>query len=90
MAENNEEKKSKPKCVVFDENNNVQIAEEGRTILVFVMGDVGVKVALNGFVTETLLTTLKDNMPKITDNLIADFKKQAEKIDKEKQNNSNK
>lgn len=83
MAEN-EEKKQQPKCVIFDENNNVQLAEEGKTILAFVMGEEGVKIALNGYVTETLLTTLKENMPKIMDNLIEDFKKQSQNADKNK------
>lgn len=70
-------KDPQPKCVVFDENNQVQLAEEGRTILVFVMGEDGVKISLNGYVTEMLLTTLKSNMPGIMDNLITDFKKHA-------------
>lgn len=89
MAEENNttNKPPLPKCVVFDENNNVQIAEEGKTILVFVMGEDGVKIALNGYVTDTLLTTLKNNMPKIMDNLIDDFRKQAKKADEEKQDN---
>ena len=81
MAENNDNivEQSQPKCVVFDAENNVQLAEEGRTILVFVMGEEGVKVGLTGFVTETLLTTLKNNMPNIMDNVIDDFKRQASK-----------
>ena len=78
------EKPALPKVVVFDENNNVQLAEEGKTILAFVMGDDGVKIALNGYVTEVLLETIKSNMPNIMDNLIADFKKQAKKQDEEK------
>ena len=78
------EKSGLPKVVVFDENNNVQLAEEGKTILAFVMGDDGVKIALNGYVTEVLLETIKSNMPNIMDNLIADFKKQAKKQDEEK------
>ena len=83
---NTETPKQQPKCVVFDENNNVTLAEDGRTILCFIMGDEGVKIALNGFVTETLLTTLKANMPNIMDNLIEDFKKQAKEIDKQNEN----
>lgn len=79
-----------PKVVVFDENNNVQLAEEGKTILAFVMGDDGVKIALNGYVTEVLLETLKNNMPNIMDNLIADFKKQAKKQDEENTDTENK
>jgi predicted naringenin-chalcone synthase len=78
------EKTPLPKVVVFDENNNVQLAEEGKTILAFVMGEDGVKIALNGYVTEVLLETLKNNMPNIMDNLIADFKKQAKKQDEDK------
>ena len=80
------EKPALPKVVVFDENNNVQLAEEGKTILAFVMGDDGVKIALNGYVTEVLLETIKSNMPNIMDNLIADFKKQAKKQDEDKNN----
>lgn len=79
-----DEKKPQPKCVIFDENNNVQMAEQSKTILVFLMGDEGVKVALNGYVTETLLKTLKENMPKIMDNLMSDFKREAEKVLEEK------
>ena len=83
-----DEKRPEPKCVVFDEHNNVQMAESAKTILVFLMGDEGVKVALNGYVTETLLKTLKDNMPKIMDNLMADFKKEAEKVMESKKENA--
>ena len=85
------EKIPQPKCVIFDEQNNVTMAEESRTILVFLMGEDGVKVALNGYVTETLLNTLKANMPNIMDNLIEDFKKQAEaKLKEEDSKNENK
>lgn len=67
-------KNEKQKIVIFNELNEVQIADEGDTVMAFIINDQGLKSVASGRLTLELLDNVKANLPKILDRLTMDYK----------------
>lgn len=68
------QKSDKQKIVIFNELNDVQVADEGDTILAFIINDHGLKSVASGKLNVELLKTIQMNLPKIMDRLTMDYK----------------
>lgn len=68
------QKSDKQKIVIFNELNDVQVADEGDTILAFIINDHGLKSVASGKLNVELLKTIQMNLPKIMNRLTMDYK----------------
>lgn len=74
MDEKETTKSDKQKIVIFNELNEVQIADEGDTVMAFIINDQGLKSVASGKLTLELLNNVRANLPKILDRLMMDYK----------------
>lgn len=74
MDEKETIKNEKQKIVIFNEQNEVQIADEGDTVMAFIINDQGLKSVASGQLTLELLNNVRTSLPKILDRLVLDYK----------------
>ena len=74
METKQNEKEPKQKVVVFNELNEVQVADEGDAVFAFIINGDALKTVASGKVTLELLQSLKLNMPNILDRVSNDYK----------------
>lgn len=74
MDEKETIKNEKQKIVIFNEQNEVQIADEGDTVMAFIINNQGLKSVASGQLTLELLNNVRTSLPKILDRLVLDYK----------------
>lgn len=74
MDEKETIKSDKQKIVIFNEQNEVQIADEGDTVMAFIINNQGLKSVASGQLTLELLNNVRTSLPKILDRLVLDYK----------------